>query len=81
MNFCNEELLVTNHKIIIFNWKLSKHEIENSNIQVHKKQTFYATPLAGKVMLMMFWRHERIILEHYMPQKSAVNSDTYCDLL
>ena len=46
-----------------------------------KPKKFRTEPSAGKVMLTLFWDKKGVILEHYMPRGTTVNSASYSDLL
>jgi hypothetical protein len=45
------------------------------------KKKFRTQPSVGKVMLILFWDKQRVILEHYMSRGNPVTSTTYADLL
>jgi hypothetical protein len=42
---------------------------------------FNVTPLAGKVMLTVFWDSQAVLLGHFQKRGEKVNSATYCEVL
>lgn len=59
--------------------KISSMEWRHSTSPKPKK--FRTQPSAGKLMLTVFWDKDGCLVEHYMPKKTNVNSETYCDIL
>jgi hypothetical protein len=76
-------LLGTNHGCIITNQNQSVLQC-NGNIQVHlqpKSSKFKATPSAGKVMLIVFWYSQGVLLAHFRKRAENVNSASCCEVL
>jgi hypothetical protein len=46
-----------------------------------KLKEFHMQASAGKVILMLFFDHEGLLLEHYISKGTAVTSVSYCIVL
>jgi hypothetical protein len=75
--------LKTDHGCIITNPNQTVLQC-NENIPVHrhpKSSNFKVTPLAGKVMLTVFWDSQRVLLSHFQKRGEDVNSASNCEVL
>ena len=62
MSYC---LLYTSPGFTITNQKPKKHAENGTITPLPKLKKFYTLPLAGKVMLNVFWDEQEIILKQY----------------
>jgi histone-lysine N-methyltransferase SETMAR len=56
----------------------------NAKIPAHlqqKSSKFKITQLAGKVMLIVFWDSQGVLLAHFQKRGENVNSAAYCEVL
>jgi hypothetical protein len=75
--------LGTNHGCITTNPNQGMLQC-NGNIPVHlqpKSSKFKIMPSAGKVMLIVFWDSQGVLLAHFHKHGENVNSATYCEVL
>jgi histone-lysine N-methyltransferase SETMAR len=74
-------LLETNHGCVTT--KLNQSVLQcNGYIPVHfQPKKFKVTPSAGKVILIVFWDSQGVLLTHFQKHGENVNSASYCEVL
>jgi len=68
-----ESSLVTKHGSTITSRSVNSR-LWNGNIHNHPSGNYKSQPLAGKLMLTVFWDSQGPILEHYQERGSTINS-------
>jgi hypothetical protein len=74
----NRIVIGANHECITTNLNTS---VQWKYPSSHSRIKFKVMPIAGKVMLTMFWDSERVVLAHFHKHGENVNSASYCEVL